>query len=157
MPGDNWCLGDGRAAEQQQEPGLSGVMALAVGGPEPAGAPEPEPEPRLPTPLEMRNELTELFAAHSGAAAFTVDYWGARLFFRATEGVVLGQLGWGQVCEQLGASADVGLTAEQFAMLLGDDAETEAKYIAVFSTPTTPTLRLTGLEGRHSTPPAVQS
>ena len=67
MPGDNWCLGDGRAAEQQLEPGLSGVMATAVG--EPAGEPEPEPEPRLPTPLEMRNELTELFAAHSGAAA----------------------------------------------------------------------------------------
>ena len=92
------------AAEQQPEPGLSGVMATAVGDP---GEPEPEPEPRLPTPLEMRNELTELFAAHSGAAAFTVDYWGARLFFRATEGVVLGQLGWGQVCEQLDASANV--------------------------------------------------
>ena len=90
MPGDNWCLGDGRA---EQEPALG-----AVG--EPAGQPEPEPEPegpepRLPTPLEMRNELTELFAAHSGAAAFTVDYWGARLFFRATEGVVLGQLSGG--------------------------------------------------------------
>ena len=77
-----------------------------------------------------------------GSTGF-VDFWSLRLFFKATEGIVLDASGWSALCSQLGVAVGKaasgsaqtidGLTEQQFELLLGDDQETATAYHAVFA------------------------